>query len=420
LRTTKPEMNQVRTTKVERKGDITKAGRVTRGWRRCAVGAVACAALCSPASAQAPDALIDALIRKGVLTEQEAKEIAGELDKGKAPAPLVRPSSSNIKELDLRGRLQAQFGYTHAENDAGSDDYSTLELRRVRLGIRAALMQNVRAHVEANVVPNTFSMRSAYLEWRQHKPAYLRVGLEKPLFSHEETTSSAAILTVERSMINNQMWAADAQMNGVSLEGAASVFTYGAGIYTGRPNVNPDAFDRYLFNASVGVALDRWMPDDHKLKFRVDGISNDDSGANFRYEHGLAASSHYAWGRFDLRTEYLRGHPFTGGHVHGGYIMPSFYFTEKLQGVLRYEKATADGTSIGAPSRYARRTAVTPEALAGTRRGTDYQAIYAGANYYIRGDHLKLMTGIEYSELDNTARGRLQAYTVYGAIRMLY
>jgi phosphate-selective porin OprO and OprP len=409
-----------RTTKPEMKRETITTRRITRGWRRCAVGAITCATLCSPALAQTPNALIDALIKKGVLTEQEAREIASELEKGKAPAPLVRPSSANIKDLDLRGRVQAQFGHTHAENDAGSDDYSTLELRRVRLGIRASLMQNVRAHVEANVVPNTFSMRSAYLEWREHKPAYIRVGLEKPLFSYDETTSSAAILTVERSHINNLMWAADAQMTGVSIEGAASVIQYGAGIYTGQANANAEQFDHYLFNGSVGLSLDRWLPDDHKLKFRLDGIINDDPVAIFRYEYGLAASTHYSWRRFELRTEYLQGHPFGGGSIRGGYIMPSYYFTEKLQGVLRYEIATADHAFIPAPGRYARRTSVTPADLAGARIGTDYQAFYLGANYYIKGDHLKLMAGLEYSELDNTDRGRLQAYTVYGAIRMLY
>jgi hypothetical protein len=45
---------------------------------------------------------------------------------------------------------------------------------------------------------------------------------------------------------------------------------------------------------------------------------------------------------------------------------------------------------------------------------------FRGANYYIKGDNLKLMAGVEYSELDGTERGTLKSTTLYGAVRMLY
>jgi phosphate-selective porin OprO and OprP len=371
------------------------------------------------AMAQTNDALLDALIKKGILTQDEAREIQEQVAKAGKPAPLVRPSSDNIKDLQILGRIHTQAGYSRAENDHGSDDYSTAELRRVRLGIRGTLFQNFRAHLEANLLPHDFSMRSAYLEWRQYRPAHIRMGLEKAAFGFEETTSSAAILTVERSNINNQMWTSPGtEMNGISLWGVAGLFYYGAGIYTGRGNVNPDSLDRYLYNASVGLSLDSWMPENQKLGFRLDGISNDDSGAQFVHEHGLAASSQYVLGPFDLRVEYLQAHPFGGGALRGGYIMPSYYFTGKLQGVLRYEIASADKTTIRAPSRYVRRTGISPSNA--SQRGTAFQAIYVGLNYYISGDNLKVMGGFEYSELENTPRGGLLGYTLFGAVRMLF
>jgi phosphate-selective porin OprO and OprP len=391
----------------------------TKLWARWAVGVFAGAALASPVVAQSSNALLDALIKKGVLTEQEAKDIEAELEPAPKPAaPVVRPSSSNIRDLQIRGRIHGQFGYTHAKNDDGSDDYSTLEMRRVRLGMRGTLLQNVRAQIEANFIPNTFSMRSAYLEWREHDWIMPKMGFDKPTFGYEENTSSASILTVERSNINNQM--VPGPTTGASFSGSYEMFQYGAGIYTGRANVNPDGWDRYLYNGSIGISLDRWMPENHKLSFRLDGIANDDTGAIFGFETGVAASGHYIWGPFDLRVEYMQANPFEGGYVRGGYIMPSYKFTDKIQGVVRYERSTANGTSINAPNRYARRTDVTPAGLGGGRTGEDFEAIYVGANYYVRGDNLKFMAGVEYSELDETARGTLKSTTLYGAIRMLY
>jgi phosphate-selective porin OprO/OprP len=205
---------------------------------------------------------------------------------------------------------------------------------------------------------------------------------------------------------------------GVSFSGSYEMFQYGAGIYTGRANVNPDGWDRYLYNGSMGISLDRWMPEKHKLSFRLDGIANDDTGAIFGFETGVAASAHYLWGPFDLRVEYMQANPFDGGHVRGGYILPSYKFTEKIQGVVRYERSTADDTFINAPNRYARRTDVTPSTA--TRQGTDFEAVYLGVNYYVKGDNLKLMAGVESSELDETASGTLKSTTVYGAVRMLY
>jgi phosphate-selective porin OprO and OprP len=386
-------------------------------WAQWALGVLSAAALATPVVAQSSNALIDALIRKGILTEQEAREIEAELEPAPKPAaPVVRPSSSNIRDLQIRGRIQGQFGYTHAKNDEGSDDYSTLELRRVRLGMRGTLFQNVRAQIEANFIPNTFSMRSAYLEWREHDWIMPKMGFDKPIFGYEENTSSASILTVERSNINNQM--APGPITGASFSGAYEFLQYGAGIYTGRFNVNPDGLDRYFYNGSIGITLDRWMPENHKLSFRVDGIANEDRGAVFAYKHRVAASGHYNRGPFDLRVEYLQGNPFDGGYVRGGYIMPSYKFSDKIEGVVRYELSTANDTFILGPVRYANRTGVTPTLP--TRLGTDFEAVYFGANYYIKGDNLKLMAGVEYSELDGTERGTLKATTLYGAIRMLY
>ena len=344
-------------------------------------------------------------------------------------APVVRPSSSNIRDLQIRGRVQAQFGYTETKNDESSDDFSTMELRRVRMGMRGTLFQNVRAQLEANLVPgSSLSMRSAFIEWREHKPAYIKLGLDKPQFGFEENTSSAEILTVERTLIGNAL--APGAMNGLSLAGSLERVSYGFGVYTDRANRNADGNADYLLNASVQFNLDELLGEG-RLRLRADWISSDDRGGNFggSFDDAMAASLHFSQGRFDLRGEYLTA---TNGSddTSGFYVMPSVFVTDQLQAVVRYESADSDkATGLRAPGRYAQRTSalkvIEEDEEAGTpkidpQRGDGYSAIYVGANYYFAGHAQKLMAGVEVAELDNTVHGSLDMLTVYTAWRMLF
>lgn len=362
-----------------------------------------------------------ALCTAGAALAQDAK-----------PAATVRPSTSgNLKDLQIRGRVQAQFGYTDADNDEDAGSYSTFEIRRARIGLRGTLFDNVRAQLEANLVPGSdLSMRSAFLQWREHKPAYLKLGYDKPMFGFEEMTSSAAILTVERSLINNLL--VTGPLTGLSLDGAIEMLSYSAGIYTDRDNRNADGSDKYLYNASVGLTLDDLLGD-AKLRLRADYLASDDEGGNLgsKFDDAMAASIHFAAGGFDLRAEYMAGDN-DGDSVSGWYLTPSLFVSEQVQLVSRFEQADSDkATGIRAPSRYMQRAdglAVreTKDAddvvisKVDPQRGDAYQAVYLGVNYYLNGNNHKLMTGVELAELDNTDAGKLEAVTVYGAWRMLF
>jgi len=339
--------------------------------------------------------------------------------------PVVRMSSPNIRDLQIRGRIQAQAGFTDVDNDEGSGSFSTMELRRVRMGMRGTLFQNVRAQLEANLVPGSdLSMRSAFLEWREHKPAYVKLGLDKPVFGFEENTSSASILTVERTLIGNTI--VPGAMNGLSLSGSVDMLSYAAGIYTGYENRNKDGEDDYLYNVSVGLTLDD-LVGSAKLRLRADYINNDDDNAYSGRDDAMAASVHFAIGRFDVRGEYMVASR-NSSDISGYYVMPSYFVTDKLQAVLRFEGADSDAAKgLRAPSRYARRvdTLATRDETDDTpavdpQRGDDYMAAYVGANYYFAGDNHKIMAGVEVAELDNTDAGKLSMTTAYTAWRMLF
>ncbi len=363
--------------------------------------------------------LVDTLVSKGSLTAEEA---------AKLKVQTVKPASKFLDSLAIRGRMQFQAAYVDGENDKGSGDWSTFEVRRARIGLRAEFPGKIRAEVEANVKPDEMSTSTAYIQWRQHKPAYISAGFVKPLSSLEENTSSASILTVERSNINNTV-AAPGEQVGLLLEGSVAPLFYAVGVFNdqgpegNRNTANADA--KYLFNARGGVDLE--LAEDTKLMAMVSYLSSDDEegavGADF--DDVTVASLQFTAGSFDLRTEYFLADN-DGEDTTGFYVMPSLMLSEKLQGVLRYEQSESDNSSgLRATSRYSRR----PEFLAyedaegATKvadKGDEFSALYLGVNYYLKGDGNKLMFGVEFGELDNTKSGKLDTTTLFTAWRTLF
>ncbi len=371
--------------------------------------------------------LLNTLEKNEAITPQQAADL-----RAKAPAYTVRPSSKNIKDLQIRGRIHLQAAYVDADNDEGSDDFSTMEIRRVRLGLRGTLFDNFRAQLEANLVPGSdLSMRSAFIQWRAHKPAYIKVGYDKPLFSIEENTSSAEILTIERTMINNLL--ATGPINGISLEGEANVLQYGIGAYTDTNNRNKGgSTPRYLYNAMVGVKLDDFVGEGNTL--RVQGTylaSDDDSGTlGSKFDDVMTVGAAAGSGPFAVVTEYMSADN-DGDKTTGWYVMPSYKLTEKIQAVIKFEQAESDTSrGIRTSSRYARdvpalKVRETEHADGKTtkvdpQRGDEYSALYLGLNYYLAGHAHKLMFGMELAELKGTDAGTLKTTTVSTAWRMLF
>ncbi len=373
--------------------------------------------------------LLNTLEANNAITTEQATDL-----RGKAPNYTVRPATSGVvKDLQIRGRIQTQFGYVDAKSDEGSDDFTTFEVRRARIGLRGTLFDSVRAQVEANLVPGSdLSMRSAFLQWREHQPAYLKVGYDKPHSSLEENTSSAEILTVERTLINSLV-AAPGPQTGLALDGELGALYYGVGVYTDRDNRNPGGTDsKYLYNALVGLKLDDFVGDN---RLRVQGVylnSDDPEGKiGAKFDDVITVAGQFATGGFDLRAEYFIGDN-DGDEIKGFYIMPSFYLTDNVQAVLRYEQVESDRErGVRAPSRYTRDvpslkvretlddagevvSKVDPQA------GDEYQALYLGLNYYFAGHGHKLMFGVELAELKYTDAGTLESTTVTTAWRMLF
>lgn len=122
---------------------------------------LAAAALTAPAAAQESSALIDALVRKGILNDQEAEEIRADLSREVSQTPAGKINISNsLTELKLYGDIRLRYQYdnrdgqiqpTDASNDSDGSPSGQQRSRyrfRLRLNADFKLMENVFGGVE--------------------------------------------------------------------------------------------------------------------------------------------------------------------------------------------------------------------------------------------------------------------------------
>ena len=142
------------------------------------------------------------------------------------------------------------------------------------------------------------------------------------------------------------------------------------------------------------------------------------------YDHTISLWHQGQTGPFGLGFDLTWAHGLDSRPaVFGVTILPTYVFAENvlrpgdaLQAVLRYQFAVSDGNNgLELQSRYEQE--VVPGGY-----GNRYQAIYAGINYLIFGDRLKLMTGAEYSVMRDDANdgGAFNGWTYFAGVRMQF
>ena len=329
------------------------------------------------------------------------------------------PNRLSVSELKIRGRIQSQYANSFGNNnntgiDAGK--YSSIEMRRARLGVQGKVYGDWNFMIEANVL-STVDLDAATLTYAAIPQANVTLGKDKPRFGHEQNTSSASILTFERTLMDGHM--NGGKPLGLRVHGRIDLFSYYLGVYNGESvgtgRMGSD-LDTYLYNASAGFNLAGLLGVDMKADLRVDYLHNGGDTGYYNFEDAFAFSGHFGFGELDLRAEYMTGERYDKNRIYGFYVMPSYFFVpDRFQAVLRYENVNSDaGLGLG-QNRYADRVPGLFNA------GNEYNALYAGLNYFIHGDNLKLMLGMELAENSNdVASSGGKVATVFGGFRMQF
>jgi phosphate-selective porin OprO and OprP len=332
--------------------------------------------------------------------------------------PVLYSDKSNpvVQRLALIGRYHGQY-YTVDADELGND--SDWDNRRARIGVKAEFFRMISFEGQMNVdVDNDRSglfdsVEDLYVDIEPSGDFGLSIGKHKPYLTREWNTSSNRIKTMERSLLVNQI--IPDKIYGVTAFGRGGGLLWRGGVFSGTYTDRwelPDFDGGYLLNASLGYDTGK------RGQVRLDYLYNDGDRLNFvatkPYEHSLSLNYNGTFGKLGVTFDLI----YAAGSgevpdVWGIVLMPYYAITDKLEGVFRYTYADSDaGNGIRLASRYERRV----DNLE-TDRGENYNSFYLGANYYIYGDKLKLMTGVEYSTADLSKGAGWDSWTWFGGVR---
>tara|TARA_B100001248_G_C27399664_1_gene469084 strand:+ start:5833 stop:7143 length:1311 start_codon:yes stop_codon:yes gene_type:complete len=402
------------------------------------VGIIAGSCLFAANMATASDALLNTLVRKGYLTQDEAMDLRSD------HAVNTQDPDSNIH---LFGLMQAQYDWVNTEakdteNPAAQNNFN---MRRLYLGTKATMSDQWSATLVADLSnEGTKKIDRAFISYDWRPEANFRFGFAKTPFGHENTTNVANRKRVEISPLLG--FFADALMmtgryTGIFVDGewGEDNWLYYSGALTNSDRNN--AFETGIkstgstaglinnvsdntpaFWARVGVRGD-WNDANYDLGLNAGYLRNQrQKGSNGTQDKVYGAYLAGDWHEFALNAEFMGASisnatvnaagtaDNTTANVWGVNVVPSMRFMEDYELVLGYSyiKAKSLGAQTGAAtepfgvpaSKAIRRSTA---ALTGVTE-TGYEklhAYYIGANWYIMDNDLKLGIGYEYAKAED-------------------
>ncbi|MGB0273122.1 MAG: porin [Opitutales bacterium] len=345
------------------------------------------------------DALLDLLVKKGVLSNSEAAAVQAELATQKAPLA-VKAKGKETVELRFNGRMHFQYDSLDAEHN-GDDLASTnhFYFRRLRLGAKAKHANGLFAETVVDFAGNDLSVDKAVAGYKFSDALTGSFGYQKVPFGFQETTSSSKIKTIERSAAN-RFFADDIDFAGrhTGLHAKGSLgngFSYAAAVVNaaqgegskllGASNADNDmaAFGRL-----------QWKQDDLTLGLDAGQQSNNDEvGEDVS---AYTAYVNYDFDNFDILGEYFNGELDQAGDVDG-YSVRVAYAMDKFEPVFRYSHLESDGFEIDTDELIRRAPDTKPNEDFGSAGELD--SYYFGVNYY-HNKAVSLMLGYEIAEVD--------------------
>jgi phosphate-selective porin OprO/OprP len=344
-----------------------------------------------------------------------------------------------LTRFQLYGILQIQdaqgwsdrgnFGSRDREQDSRWGDF---EVRRMRLGFKSKWLDGkgrLDGLIDINADFNQFygRMNILFFEYAFSDALTMGFGKHQAYFALERTTSSREILTIERSLLTDLLWTS--WYTGVWANGKVGKFQWKLAAYAGDDEREFTTFHGgALLQAGLGYDLKEAIGLDRASIFfdyqkatadtSVKGNTFEGAPAPYLFESAMSLNSSWEKGPYGFYTDLLHGHGRgSQGNVSGIILMPTFYATQKLQFVGRYQYALGEKDGLHLSSRYDR---LAPNITDGGHGG-QYHGFYLGANYYLYGHKLKLMTGLEFVTLSGGGHGgSYNGWTWSSALRMYF
>jgi phosphate-selective porin OprO/OprP len=306
-----------------------------------------------------------------------------------------------VQSVLFSGRFQYEF----AAVDADQGTHHEWNVRRVRLGVKSVLFRQFTVHVEAGFNPqerDPFYKRltDAYVEWEASDDFALKVGKQGVAFTTDGSTSSKELLTIDRSNLANNMWFPDEYIPGISVSGGRSKWVYHLGLYTGGGvNAYFGEFDGSAFGLlSLGYDFSEALGVEDAL-LRGNYVYQDPDPNNMftrQLQHIASVNFDFEADPWGFRLDFSAASGYLGqSDLWGVMTMPFFNLKSRWQIVARHtylRSRDANGVRL---ARY--------ENQVTDGRGDRYNEFYAGVNYYVYGHKLKLQSGVQYADMNDSA-----------------
>jgi len=285
------------------------------------------------------DRLLNLLVKKNVLTQEESaslrEEIAQDRVSQQAQAIADRQlQAAQAKEQPVTASRALKLGgYGQVRYMSTAGTKNSLDLRRARLQIGGNLAEDISYKVQADFVRSPVLL-DARVDFTHFNRARLTIGQFKVPFSQENLTSSSALLSVDRSLVVNTF--SPGRDIGVQLEGnivrgdGRPLFDYSVGLFNGAGINKKD--DNHRKDAALRlvahVSRDLWIGGDYYNG--ATGVTQIDKER---------AAGEFACTRKDwsVRGEYIWGRD---GVIHrrGSYTQFVYRFQPKWEGLFKFEE----------------------------------------------------------------------------------
>jgi len=194
--------------------------------------------------------IVDALVMKGVLTEEEGRLITKGHTSKTNVTPVLKEKDNNFiiespngnNSISLTGRIH--LDYRHYNDYANSDitgaaaatGSDTFDIRRARLGVKYKFAKDYSGEIVFNTVGAVNVLDVAFMDVTWFEKAKFRLGQFKMPYSLEQLTSSNNIDFIERSFVDAYIPAKEigAQVFGEPTKG----MTYALALSNGLPAAN--------------------------------------------------------------------------------------------------------------------------------------------------------------------------------------
>ena len=386
-----------------------------------------------------------------------------------------------LSEVNFFGRFHYNAAYVDGEGTNGKDwNEAYSEVRRFRLGTKIGFLNYFTFKGVVNLVDDlqgnasvtkeaqdlnwgyedfdeatlTFDIKKAFA-LQEVDGLNLTYGRFKWHGGLEARTSSNELLTVERSALSNKLYDS-ARPTGIAVNVVKGPWNVTTGVYStdgrlpetdlgeSRANRNNVDFlgtwnDDYMLNTEViYTATDDLRLGWEFLYNHADRVGNNAEGGDDNlvpYKWASTLSAEYAIGQGGVNAEVFLG---DNGNIEtnearegmfGGLVITPYYWIvpAKLQAVVQYMYAgSEEDQGIRTNSRYFRGAdngvGAGTEGAVNSGRGDELHTLYAGLNYLICGDNLKVQAGVEYTNLStpNVGDGDASALTYLFGFRSFF